>query len=202
MTRLSSHQRRVELVSAATRVINRQGVHAATTRAIVAEADMPLASFHYVFHSRNELIRELIASVVDRERQVALQTVQPGRDIRTTVRAALQAYFDLVAADPPREQAMFELTQYALRTEGFGDLPPAQYESYRRAAGDLLRAGAASAGISWRLPVDEVARLVVTFTDGLTLGWLADRDDAAAGRIMDVAADTLAALAEPEAGRA
>ena len=37
-------------------VIARDGVHAATTRAIVAEAGMALASFHYAFRSRDELI--------------------------------------------------------------------------------------------------------------------------------------------------
>jgi hypothetical protein len=113
----------------------------------------------------------------------------------------LQAYFDLVVADPSREQAMFELTHYALRTEGLADLPSAQYRSYRNAALELLEVAADRAGVRWTLPLEDVARLVVTFTDGLTLGWLADRDAAAAGRVMDAAADALAALTEPAAIR-
>lgn len=199
MTRLPIDRRRSELVDAALRVIDRNGIRGATTRAIVAEADMPLGSFHYVFRSRDAMLRELIAVVVDQERRVASDAVRAGVDIRATVRSALQAYFDLVVADPSREQAMFELLHYALRTEGLADLPAAQYRSYRSAALELLQVGAERAGVRWTMPLEDVARLVVTLTDGLTLGWLADRDDAAAGRVMDAAADALAALAEPVA---
>lgn len=197
MARLTATQRRAELLHAALRVIERDGVHAATTRAIVAEADMPLASFHYAFHSRDEMIRELISSVVSDEGTAAIATLSSDRDIRTAVRAGLQAYFGLLAGDPGREQAMLELLHYSLRTEDLRDLPRAQYEMYWRTAGDVLRVGAETAGVTWRLPVDQVARLLVTFISGITLAWLADRDNAAAAATMDFAADSIAALADP-----
>ena len=41
----------------------------------------------------------------------------------------------------------------------------------------------------------DLARLLVTITDGLTLAWLADRDDAAAERSIDHAADAISAFA-------
>ena len=41
----------------------------------------------------------------------------------------------------------------------------------------------------------DLARLLVTLTDGLTLAWLADRDDAAAERSIDHAADAISAFA-------
>lgn len=201
MTRLPPDQRRAKLVDAALRVIDRDGLCGATTRAIVTEADMPLGSFHYVFRSRDAMLRDLITVVVDQERRVAGDALKQGHDIRAAVRSALQAYFDLVVADPSREQAMFELLHYALRTEGLADLPTAQYRSYRSAALELLEVAADRAGVRWTMPLEDVARLVVTLTDGLTLGWLADRDAAAAGRVMDAAADALAALTEPAAIR-
>jgi DNA-binding transcriptional regulator YbjK len=200
MTRLSAEERRSSLVQAALRVIARSGVNAASTRAIAAEAKMPLASFHYAFRSRDELIRELVAVVVESERLATMKSLTADVDIRSAVRAGLQAYFELVVAEPGREQAMFELLHYALRTPGLGDLPRAQYESYYEVARELLREGAARAGVTWTRPVDDVAKLVVSLSDGLTLGWLADRDDAAAARLMDSAADFLATLAEPAPG--
>lgn len=197
MARVSSAQRRVELVHAALRVIERDGIQGATTRAIVAEADMPLASFHYAFRSRDELMRELILFVVDSERTAAIATLSTDRDIRSAVRAGLQAYFDTLTRDPNREQAMFELLHYALRNDELSDLPRAQYATYWRTAGDVLRAGAQATGVTWRLSVDRVARLLVTFISGITLAWLADRDNTAAAATMDFAADSIAALAEP-----
>lgn len=198
MARLSVAERRAALVQAALSVINRDGVHAASTRAIVAEAGMPLASFHYAMRSRDELIREVIASVVDGERTAAVASLTPGADLRATVRAGLQSYFELVVASPSHEQAMFELFHYSLRTEELADLPRAQYEKYHALAREVLQAGAELTGMRWTVPIDDVARLVVVFTDGITLAWLADRDADAAARTIELATDTITALATPE----
>lgn len=197
MARISSADRREALIHAAISVIQREGVHGATTRAIVKEADMPLASFHYVFRSRDEMMRDLVAHIVDGEGQAVAAKLTGATDVRSAVRAGLQAYFDTLTAHPHREQAMFELLHYSMRTEDLGDLPRAQYEMYRRTAAELLRDGAKAVSASWKLPLDHMARLLVTFISGLTLAWLADRDDAAAAATMDFAADSIAALAEP-----
>ncbi|MHA6669095.1 TetR/AcrR family transcriptional regulator [Homoserinimonas sp. A447] len=198
MARVSSADRRAALVQAALRVIDRDGVHAASTRAIVAEAGMPLASFHYAFRSRDELIREVVASVVEGERAAAVDSLEPGADLGTTVRAGLQAYFDLVVARPAHEQAMFELFHYSLRTDDLADLPRAQYESYHATVREVLEVGAQLTGMRWAIPVDDVARLVVVFTDGVTLAWLADRDADAASRTLDLATTAITALAVPD----
>lgn len=198
MVRLSVAERRTALVTAALRVIDRDGVYAASTRAIVAEAGMPLASFHYAMRSRDELIREVIASVVDDERTAAVASFSPGADLRATVRAGFEAYFELVVAAPSHEQAMFELFHYSLRTQELSDLPRLQYANYHALAQEVLLAGAELTGMRWTVPVDEVARLVVVFTDGITLAWLADRDADAAVRTIELATDSITALATPD----
>ncbi|MGV8885459.1 MAG: TetR/AcrR family transcriptional regulator [Microbacteriaceae bacterium] len=197
MPRMSSVDRRLELVQAALRVIASNGVSGATTRAIVAEARMSLASFHYAFTSRDEMMRELIAFVVENETVAAFSTIRFDSGIRDALRAGLQGYFDNVVADPGHEQVMFELMQYALRTPEIEEFAREQYARYRAAVVELLFTAEQHAEIEWSLPLDDIARLVVTFTDGLTLAWLSDRDDDAAARVMDFAADTLARLARP-----
>jgi hypothetical protein len=109
----------------------------------------------------------------------------------------LQAYFDLLVANPSHEQAVFELMHYSLRTPELGGLPREQYASYFRVARQLLTTGADVLGVQWSLPIDQLERVLIALTDGLTLACLADRDDAAAARVMDFAADTFAALAVP-----
>jgi DNA-binding transcriptional regulator YbjK len=201
MARVSVSDRRAALVEAALRVIDRDGVHAASTRAIVAEAGMPLASFHYAMRSRDELIREVIAFVVEGERAAAVTSLTPGADLRATVRAGFQSYFDLMVASPSHEQAMFELFHYSLRAEELADLPRVQYEKYHALAREVLQAGAELTDMRWTVPVEDVARLVVIFTDGITLAWLADRDSAAAGRALEHATNTITALATPDSPR-
>jgi len=195
VARIPSSERRVLLVQAALRVIAEHGVSAATTRAIVAEADMSLASFHYAFRSHSEMMTELIHYVVSAESTAAIAVIPPGADIRSALAAGLHAFLDYVIADPGHEQVMQELLQYALRTPGLETLAHDQYDSYRSAVSTLLVDSAASAGIEWSIPVDEVARIVVTITDGVTLGWLADRDDDGARRVVEFAADAIARLA-------
>jgi len=195
--RISSTDRRALLVQAALRVIAANGVSAATTRAIVAEAGMSLASFHYAFRSHAEMMRELIAHVVDAEVAAAYATIEPGRDIRATLREGMQAYFDYVRADPAHEQTMFELFHYALRTPGLEPLAREQYEKYHQSVAEVIVGGSEVAGVTWSIPVRDVARMVVTLTDGVTLAWLADRDDAAASRALDFAAASLSSLSLP-----
>jgi AcrR family transcriptional regulator len=197
MSRIASSERRALLVKAALRVIAAHGVPAATTRAIVGEAGMSLASFHYAFRSHDEMMRELVAHVVDGESLAAFAALRPGNDIRTCLRDALHAFLGYVVDDPEHEQVMQELLQYALRTPGLEALASEQYAAYYGAASELLIEGATAARVSWTLPVADLARMVVATTDGVTLAYLVDRDAAAAGRVLDFAADSLAALAVP-----
>jgi len=201
MARMSSVDRRRELVQATLRVIAEKGVGGATTRAIVAEAKMSLASFHYAFTSRDEMMRELIAFVVENESNAVFAGIDFGADIRETFRDGLQGYFDLVVADPGHEQVMFELMQYALRTPELHDLAREQYARYHAAVISILEAAEMHADVRWALPLPEIARTIVTITDGLTLAWLADRDTEASARVMDFAADSLARLAIPAPDR-
>lgn len=193
---MSATQRREGLASAALAVITRDGVHAATTRAIVAEAGMSLASFHYAVPSRDELLRDVVELVVSHQDQAAFGSLDlDAPDLRAAVRAVLGSYLDIVRADPAREQAMFELTQHALRSPALAEFPAAQYRVYRGLAVRLLEAGAARYGIRWDAPVADLAALVISLTDGATLAWLATRDDEAAERLLDLATEAIIAHA-------
>lgn len=195
MARIPSGERRTLLVQAALRVIAQHGVAGATTRAIVAEAEMSLASFHYAFRSHSEMMSELIQYVVRAESTAVVAVLPEGEGIRAALAAGLHAFLDYVIADPGHEQVMQELLQYALRTPGLEALARDQYDSYRSAVEALLVDAAASAGIQWAMPIESVARIVVTITDGVTLGWLADRDDEGARRVVEFGADAIAQLA-------
>ncbi len=196
MTRIPATERRSALIEAALRVVSRHGIAQATTRAIVAEAGMSLASFHYAFDSRDELIDELITTVVEREQQAVIPEVVSGGDLRQIIESGLDRYLEHLKADPEHEQAMLELTQYALRSPERHPLAVAQYARYAALAEQALEAAAANADATWRVPVATVARVLVAFTDGLTLTWLVDRDDDAARAVARAAADALSRMAD------
>ena len=196
VARIPAPERRSALIEAALRVVSRNGIAQATTRAIVAEAGMSLASFHYAFDSRDELIDELITTVVAREQQAIIPEVLPGQDLREILESGILRYFEHLKADPAHEQAMLELTQYALRSSERHPLAVAQYARYAELGQRSLDLAASAADAEWRVPVAEVARVLVAFTDGLTLTWLVDRDDDAARAVAHAAADALSRMAD------
>jgi AcrR family transcriptional regulator len=196
MPRMPARDRRVALIDAGLRLIARQGPAGASTRAIVAEAGMSLASFHYAFDSRDAYLDALIAAVVEREQQAVLPVAAPGRSLRETIEDGMLRYLDHLADDPEHEQAMLELTLAALRAPERHPLAVAQYRRYAELAETALESAAERAGATWRMPVAEVARVLVAFTDGLTLTWLVDRDDAAARAVARATADALSRRAD------
>ncbi|WP_353810468.1 TetR/AcrR family transcriptional regulator [Agromyces sp. SYSU T00194] len=204
---MSAADRRDALVRAALRVVARRGLAQATTRAIVAEAGMSLASFHYAFASRDELVDALIAHVVGAEGAAILGDENPGAevpgaeipgaDVGEVVRLGLRRYLDHLRQDPDAEQAMLELTQHALRDPARHDVARRQYAHYRELAEASLEVAAERARVTWTRPVADIAGLVVAMTDGITMTWLVTRDDAVAEAAIDLLAETVAAAARP-----
>lgn len=200
MTRIPADERRAQLVDAAIRVMVRDGVGRATTRAVVAEADMPLGVFHYCFRSKQELLRAVIETILARVLTPALAVVQRPGDARptlrdplpATLRASVQVYWDHVIANPGEHQLTYELTQYALRRPGLADVARRQYDGYLAANAQFLQAVADAADIEWVTPVDVLAAHLVSVLDGLTLQWLVNRDGAVAERVLDALAEYVA----------
>ncbi|HHW51334.1 MAG TPA: TetR family transcriptional regulator [Pseudoclavibacter sp.] len=185
MRRIPVEQRRAELIAAAIRVIAREGIHAATTRAISAEAGMPLASFHYVFSSRDQLLREVIEEVTGIEHAqaeagvVGYLAVPPSPEadgLADVIGLALTSYVDSLVADPGREQAMLELSLSSLRNPALSALPREQYGVYYRAVEASIRNWADIAEVEWDVPAEQLSRIIVVVLDGITTGWLATRD--------------------------
>ncbi len=196
MPRIPCTERRELLAAAALRVIGADGLAQATTRAIVAEAGMSLASFHYAYRSRDELLVSVMQRVVDAEVSAVYVSLRPGSDIRESLRAGFDAFLDYVMADPGHERALQELLHHALATPGLDHLARAQYDRYHQAVIELLTEAARAAGVQWDEPVSDVSRFVVTMTDGITLAWLADRDTAAARRMIGLAVTATAQLSQ------
>jgi AcrR family transcriptional regulator len=191
--RLPADARRTALVEAALRVMSRDGLAAGTTRAIVAEAGMSLASFHYAFGSRDDLLRELVHRVVGHELSAATADIPPGADLADCLRAAAAGYLEHLEREPGAEQLMLELALHSLRDPALQPLARQQYRAYTAAATRLLEQAAALTGARWRRPVPELARLLVTLIDGATTTWLVDRDTAATRAVLDAAVDLFVA---------
>jgi AcrR family transcriptional regulator len=194
---MSVEDRRAALADAALRVLARDGVAGTTTRAIVAEAGMPLGAFHYCYPSKDALLRELAGVVVTQEFQSASAALQPGADLENSVRNGLQYWFDFIESTPQHQEVLMELAQYSRRVEALRGLDLQQYQIYWGSAEEGIRVFGRASNVEWTLPVPTLARLLVAVLDGITTGWLADRDSKAARAALDAFADYVLTLARP-----
>ena len=69
MAHVPATVRRAQIITAATAVIAREGVADATTRRIAGEAKLSLATLHYVFATKDDILAAVLESFIDRTRQ-------------------------------------------------------------------------------------------------------------------------------------
>jgi AcrR family transcriptional regulator len=173
---------------------------------------MSLASFHYAFESRDELLAELVARGTSDELATITAPLSPPRvrldrsvaeradgersvseppdwelpaDIGDLLKAGMMSYLDSIVADPGRESAMITLAQYARRTRGLEHFAVRLYDRYYEIAQTSLEAAADAMDAEWATAPSHLAPLVVAATDGLTLAYLSTGDREVAERIID-----------------
>lgn len=200
MVRMSAEDRRDKLIEAAIRVMTRDGVARATTRAIASEADMPLGNLHYAFKSKHEILVKVIETIARQSKgdiDAAVLT-SPDLDLETVATAGLMAYLDHVIAHPKEHLVTYELTQYALREGGFEDVARNQYEYYLRENDDLLAAFADLMGVEYVVPLSVVSRFVFSAMDGLALNYLAIGDEEHARAVVRLGVSALKTMVRPK----
>jgi AcrR family transcriptional regulator len=199
VARMSAEDRRELLVEAAIRVMTREGVAKATTRAIAAEAEMPLGVFHYAFRSKQELmtmVTETIARQSKAEIDAAVLGDEPP-ELLDLVLAGVCAYFDHVVQHPLEHLVTYELTTNALRDDELHDVAKRQYDYYLEQNAALLEALGELLGLEFTEPLPVVNRYIFSVMDGLALNWLAKDDEEEARAVLRVLARTLTTLVRP-----
>jgi len=162
--------RRAELIAAASRVVARDGIAAATTRRIAEEAGVPSGLVHYWFAGKHELLQEVLATTLGRIQAAAV----PGTGEHDLL-DRLKAAFQVVTEDDRGGQiALYEMTTWALRNPELTHLAQHQYTAYRRVATEAATSWIAESKA--QLPADTpvVGQFLSALFDGLVLAWLAD----------------------------
>lgn len=195
MARMSVEDRRAALLDAAFQVIARHGVEGATTRRICAQAEMPLASFHYAFTSRDELLSSLIETAVPDDISEALEAIAPGADraeaggldgLLANTRASMSIFIDMLKSDPNRFMATISLIIYAHNHPQLREASRRMYTELYGLAARAMESSAQVAGVSWTVPPAELAPFIIATAMSTALTQLSDAaDDSVIDRIVD-----------------
>jgi AcrR family transcriptional regulator len=197
MAHISASDRRPQLITAAIAVMTRDGVPAASTRAIAAELGIGQAMVHYVFGTKDELYRavieELTAEVAEQVRGGELSTQA---SFRAAVLAFASDLWRSVVEQPATHQLLTELVVLGLRSHS---LRPAITDYQRElddAYADLFARAAAGTSMQPLRPISDVARLFAAGIDGLIVQRLARQDDVADQRSLADLVEATVASAE------
>jgi AcrR family transcriptional regulator len=188
-----AEQRRRQLVAAAFRVVAREGVAAASTRRIANEAKLPPAVVHYCFHSVEELLDALMASVFADAAEAAAVALRSTGAVEQSLRSAFQRLWASYRDDPARHKAVVDLIAHALRRPAATVIVREHQGRLGSLAERFLTDVAARNKKTWRSPTEVLGRFLISTVDGVLLNWLIDRDDAKTEAALELLIATLAA---------
>jgi AcrR family transcriptional regulator len=188
-------QHRRSLVAAAIRVMTREGVTAASTRRIAAEAGVAQATIHYVFGTKTELYRAVIEEATDNLVLAVEEGLAPQAQWHEEVSGAVGGAWSVIETNPDIALLLLELTVYALREPDLKDVAERLYESYQDLAERAVTALTERAEREPRLPVDEIGRLAVAGLNGLALSHMVHSDRERSRRDLGNLVDALTAVA-------
>lgn len=176
MVRLAIAERRELLLAAAWRVMIDQGVAAATTRAICAEAGMPQSSFHYCFDSRADLLKIVVTSRVPSHIERAREAVAQSTNAEDRVQHALAGYWKDVVENPDSHAVLYDITMTSHYDPELRELSRFQYSETQKAARAILEYGISDGRFTWNADLDTLATGLVAFLDGITLRYVVQPD--------------------------
>lgn len=187
MPRIAAAYRRQDFVEAAVKVIAEHGAAGATTRRIAAVAGSPLASLHYVFHTKDDLFLAVFDSLLE-------QTMGPPSDALRALPlgelAAWQLRFGMqwLMQHPDYARAQAELFYWAMNNNRQLAIEP--YKVSLRNALDFL--AKATGGRFDNSLLERLARLNLCLIDGLLTSWFAYDDTARIQADIDAACEAVA----------
>ncbi|MCP3426052.1 TetR/AcrR family transcriptional regulator [Rothia sp. AR01] len=194
---MSAEVRRELLMTAALEVMKREGVAAASTRAICEEAGMPHGAFHYCFGSKRELFAAILRNGLDVPLEKSWILLSPSTHPEDAFRILLRGYWDDVVADPRRELVLSELTNHALRDDALRGLPAWESGLYRERIAKHLSELAERTGSEVLIPHTDLAEMILSAILGATTSWLSHGEDETARRTLDHFAGVFARFIHP-----
>lgn len=171
-------ERRQQLIEAAVRLMWREGVEQANLRAIAKEASAPLASVHYCFTDKDELMQAAVQHWLQELVGSLAEEVQIEQGVRAVVLRIADDFWAALEQNPPNVLAQLELALWSMRGSAHEALATVIYPQYAQVLGKVFERAMLAHGDQITVPIEQLARSVVGILDAGSMQFLADRDPA------------------------
>jgi TetR/AcrR family transcriptional regulator, regulator of biofilm formation and stress response len=197
VARIPSEVRRQQFIDAAVTVISRDGVDGATTRRIAEHAGAPLATLHYCFQTKENLLWAVFEQLADTLRSEIEERVPEGTGLVQIASDLLGECIRSAIELPEANRAQIEIWLWAERNDA--ELANRMYDMYIDAWQDFLQAAEAPLAAD---ELETVTRVIMGLVDGLCMQLITHGDEKKVMREVETSTAMLAAYLGRKATRA
>ncbi len=174
---------RTKLIDGAMRVLSEEGVSGATTRKIAEAAGVRLATLHYHFKDKDELLFAVLEEVTLLLEKFLDDEVKKSGNLYDCIRELIMAIWRLVRKTKHLQIVQFEMTMYAVRRPSTAWLAEQQYEGYIKQYERIL--GASNNDLLSSANLRGLAQFVLAGIDGILVQDLATSNEARSGELLE-----------------
>ncbi|WP_375502997.1 TetR/AcrR family transcriptional regulator [uncultured Jatrophihabitans sp.] len=178
-----------------------RGIAAVSTRDIANAAGVPQATIHYLFGSRDELLRAITEALTDTVCQRIIDSAGRSDTVQGALRDIVDALVLGVADESQRHLLLLELTIHALRNPELRDLAQWQYGRYEQASLHVLDELCQQTGTEFTGAPTVAVRFILATLDGFTVQQLIDTDPKVAEAGLSQLAELVAGMFSPSRRR-
>ncbi len=173
--RVSAEERKEQLISATVELMRREGVQSVTMRAIAKEANAPLATAHYCFSDKGELM-DAAAEAWLKNLSRFSSDVPVHLGLRKAVEQVAEGYWRALEEEPASILAEIELILWATRNAAASPLAAKIYPAYIVELGSLFSSAAKNSGDRSLLSFETLVRSFLMIYDGAAIQYMTDPD--------------------------
>lgn len=171
--RVSAEERKKQLISATVELMRREGVHSVTIRSIAKEAAAPLATAHYCFSNKEELMAAAAEAWLRNTNRYSID-VPVHLGLRKAVEQTAEAYWRSLEEEPASLLAEMELILWATRNAASSPLASKIYPAYEVELETLFSSAAKSSGDQCLIGFDTLVRCFLMVFDGMAIQYMTD----------------------------
>jgi AcrR family transcriptional regulator len=171
--RVSAEDRKEQLISATVELMRREGVQSVTIRAIAKEAKAPLATAHYCFSNKEELM-EAAAEAWFKNLSRFSSDVPVHLGLRKAVEQVTEGYWRALEEEPASILSEIELILWATRNAAVSPLAAKIYPAYEVELGNIFSSAAQNAGDQCLMEFAALVRIFLMIYDGAAIQFMTD----------------------------
>lgn len=178
-TRPNSDGRREQIVNAALKVMISDGVYHATTRKIAEAAGVNVATLHYHFHDKEEIIFSAMEVLASGYRRILMERFSQPQNLHERIGDLLRFIWSEIEKARGEQLVLQEMTLYALRVPYAEHLAAEKEREIKSLYSECLQA-ASDVSEGDEAGIEELTDFIYACFVGVLNQWLANRDAALA----------------------